>query len=321
MKDKRFIRYCLLACIGVLSASYYPLSMGIRVIADMLKNGVVLKEDYPKYIIPYTPIAVAVILGTVLMPLCIRYLKKRAFLGGVMLSVAAFFAVEWLFERRVVVAAVDRLAELLDWQMYTCFANPNEFGFKTRTALQILTGDYNAAFKLHFYVISIVLIVTVLNVLYGFGQIVKTGDRRRLRSLVLQAVCTFVLLGLCILACFTAFWRTGSIRITFLPTIVLMTLFFILFGMTMGCFTGSFLLGKPKAISVLIPSITASLMTLLMYIGEMILLSNSVYRFGTGFFFEGLPVISLAPFDLLTVLASGAITAILLLKLNKKQYA
>ena len=55
MKNKQFNRYYLLSCIGVLIASYYPLYMGVRVISDMIIDGTVLKENYPKYIIPYTP--------------------------------------------------------------------------------------------------------------------------------------------------------------------------------------------------------------------------------------------------------------------------
>lgn len=58
MKSKRFNRYYLLSCIGVLIVSYYPLSMGVRVITDMIVNGSVMKENYPKYIIPYTRITV-----------------------------------------------------------------------------------------------------------------------------------------------------------------------------------------------------------------------------------------------------------------------
>ena len=44
MKSKQFNRYYLFSCLGVLIASYYPLSMGVRVITDMLANGTVMKE-------------------------------------------------------------------------------------------------------------------------------------------------------------------------------------------------------------------------------------------------------------------------------------
>ena len=90
MTDKRFTRYWLWSCIGVLLASFYPLTMGVRVIVDMLRDGLVYQENYPKYIIPYTPIAVAVILGVALMPLFFKWLKRYALLGGAALSAAVF---------------------------------------------------------------------------------------------------------------------------------------------------------------------------------------------------------------------------------------
>ena len=55
MENRSFRNYWLWACGCVLLASVYPLMMGVRVVADMLIQGSVLKENYPKYIIPYTP--------------------------------------------------------------------------------------------------------------------------------------------------------------------------------------------------------------------------------------------------------------------------
>ena len=57
------MKFYLFSVIGVLLAAIYPLSMGIRVVSDMITSGVVLAENYPKYTIPYTPIAIAVFLG------------------------------------------------------------------------------------------------------------------------------------------------------------------------------------------------------------------------------------------------------------------
>lgn len=102
MKSKSFNRYYLLSCLGVLIASYYPLSMGVRVITDMLMNGTVMKENYPKYIIPYTPISVAIIVGVLLMPLFIRIFKRFAFAGGAVSVTGIFFGLELLFEQKVV---------------------------------------------------------------------------------------------------------------------------------------------------------------------------------------------------------------------------
>ncbi len=324
MKNKNFNRYYLLSCIGVFLASIYPFSMGVRVITDMIADGIVLKENYPKYIIPYTPICIAILIGLLLMPLCMKLLKKYSLIGGSLIAIGIFFIIEILFEQKVVIATLDRVANLGDWQMYMCYQLPGGLGgetittYKIKTPVEILMGDYNPAFKLHFYIISIVLILSILNCLYGFGQMVKTGEKKRLKSLILQSVCSLAFLGLCILACFTSFWRDGNILVSPLSA-TLMTAFFILLGMTAGIFVGSLLLGKVKFVSVLIPSIFSSLMTLLMYIGEMILLHGQLYKFGSGFIFDGIPRIVLSPVDLLVIVASGCITALILRSIYKNE--
>ena len=322
MKNKLFRRYYLFSCLGVLLASYYPLSMGVRVITEMIANGTVAKENYPKYIIPYTPISIAILVGVLLMPLCFWLFRRFSLVGGAAIATGIFFGTELLFEQKVVVSTAETVTILEDWQMFMCYTPPGGWGqtvttYKTKTAVEILMGEYDPAFKLHFYVISVVLIVTVLGCLYGFGQMVKTGDRKRRKALTVQAVCSAAFLGLCILACFTAFWRDGSILVSPLSA-WLMAVFFILLGVTVGVFIGSFLLGKRKFVSVWIPAIVSAAMTLLMYIGEMILLNGHLYLFGTGFLFDSIPGIVLSPIDLLIIAASGGITAFTGTLLNRK---
>lgn len=320
MKSKPFNRYYLFSCLGVLITSYYPLSMGVRVITDMIVTGTVMKENYPKYIIPYTPISIAIIVGVLLMPLLIRFFKKFAFAGSALSATGIFFGLELLFEQKVVVSTAETVATLENWQMSMCYVGPQGWGetvttYKTQTAVDILMGNYNPAFKLHFYVISVLLIVTILNCFYGFAQVIKNGDKRRCKSLVLQSICSVAFLGLCILACFTAFWRDGSIQVSALSA-ALMTVFFVLFGVTAGVFVGSFLLGQRKLLSVWVPAISASVMTLLMYIEEMILLNGHLYSLGSGILFDGLPGIVFAPIDLLVILLSGCLTALVFTLLN-----
>ncbi|MGN0424827.1 MAG: hypothetical protein ACI4FY_05850 [Acetatifactor sp.] len=316
MKNKLFHKFYLLSCIGVLIASFYPLSMGVRVITAMIVDGTVMKENYPKYIIPYTPICIAVLISVLFMPLCLKLFKQFALLGGSAVAMGVFFLLEMLFEQKVVVTTAETVTKLEDWQMFMCYMPPEGWGetvttYKTQTPVDILMGNYNPAFKLHFYIISVVLILSILNCLYGFGQMIKIGGKKRLKPLILQSVCSFAFLGLCILACFTAFWRDGNIQVSFLSA-ALMTVFFILLGVTVGVFVGSFFVGKRKHISVLIPAIVSSVMTLLMYIGEMILLHGHLYSFGKGFIFNSIPKIVLAPVDLLIIVVSGCITALLL---------
>ena len=121
---------------------------------------------------------------------------------------------------------------------------------------------------------------------------------------------------MCIWACFTAFYRTGEITVSPLSA-VLMAVFFALLGITMGVYTGSFTMGKRKLLSLALPTAIAAIVTIAMYIGEMILLSGNLYRFGSGFLFEGLGKLVLAPIDILVILASGGISLLICRLLNK----
>ena len=326
MENKKSRLCWLISLLAVLAASYYPLQMGIRVISDMIANGTVMKENYPKYIIPYTPIAFAVIFGAALMPLFYKLLKRFALVGGAAGSLGVFFASELLFEYKVVVSHVEtvteevteRVAKLADWQMFMCrYIPPEEYAdyeyhtvtqIRRETQVDLLTGEYNPAFKMHFYIISVLLVLTLLNCLYGFYVMAKTGDKHRKKSLIMQSAASIAFLGMCIWACFTAFYRNGDIKVSPLSA-VLMCVFFMLFGITAGIFVASFTLDKKKPLSIVLPSVTAAVTTIMMYIGELILLNGNLYRFGEGFLFYGIPVIVFSPADLIVVILSGAVTA------------
>ncbi len=321
MKNRRFLIFYLLSCIGVIAASYYPLLMGVRTVGEMLQNGAVPMENYPKYIIPYTPIAISLVLGVVMMPIFDRIFKRFSFLGAAVFSTGAFFLLERLMETKILVQtteiAVDTVP-LESWQMSLCYVPPERYQTRTWEAVDVLLGGYSPMFKLHFYIISVVIILSFLNCFYGFGKMLRSGDRGRLKALVVQAAASAAFLGMCIWACFTSFYRTGEIVVS-VRSAVLMAVFFIVFGMTMGAFAGSFTLGRKWQLSVLLPAVIASLVSFVMYIGEMILLSGNLYRFGEGFVFEGIRYIVLAPVDIAITLLSGCFTALIFALLNKIQ--
>lgn len=302
---KSFTRFYLFSLATVAIASAYPLYMGIRVITDMHRFGTVYAESYPKYIIPYTPIALAVIAGAALLPFMFGLAKRFALLCGSAVSLAVFFISELLLESRVIVTTTVTTT-LESWQLFMCYIPPEGFKTRTWTEVDVLMGEYSPAFKIHFYLISVILILSLINCIYGFAKMIKTGDKRRKRALIIQSVASLIFLGLCIFACFTAFFRTGEL--TVLPiSAFLMILFFDVMGLTAGVYAGSFLLGKRKLISCLIPAFIASAVTIIMYIGEMVLLSGNLYRFGNGFLFSGLEGLVLAPVDICVIIISGAV--------------
>lgn len=310
MKNKAFRLFYFLSLFGIFLASLYPLIMGVRVVRDMIVQGTVMGRDYPKYIIPYLPIALSVIAGVAIMPLLFRMVRKYALTVASAVGLGVFFASELVLENWVIVTDTV-MAKLESWQMFMCYVPPEMFETRTWRAIDVLIGEYSPWFKLHFYIIAIVLILTFLNCFYGFGQMIVSGRRERMRHLILQSVASVLFLGLCILACFTAFWRTGEITVSPLSAF-LMCLFFIVFGVTMGLFTASFLTRRPSSAVLSVSAAVSSVVTLIMYIGELILLSGHLYRFGNGFLFDGLGALVLAPIDLIVILLSGGITAVIL---------
>ncbi|MBR0152301.1 MAG: hypothetical protein IJM26_00830 [Lachnospiraceae bacterium] len=300
-------------------ASAYPLCMGIRVLVHMARSGAIPLEEYPKYVIPYTPIALAVITGVLLIPLLQKLTLKRDLLFGTLISVAVFYVAERIMETRVLVQTQE-LIPLESWQMSLCYVPPEQYETRTWEAVDVLLGGYSPAFKIHFYLISVVIIVSLLNCFYGFAKMIRSGDPRRKKALVTQTVTALIFLGMCIWACLTAFYRTGELTVSPLSA-VLMAVFFALLGITMGVFAGSFSLGKKKLLSEALPAAIAVLVTVCMYIGEMILLNGNLYRFGRGFLFEGLGKLVLAPADLLVIITSGAVTWLICRLLNKSAQA
>ena len=76
-----------------------------------------------------------------------------------------FFVSELLLERMVTVTrTVTGIAvlDLEDWQMFMCYISPTSYEERTWTEVDVLMGEYSPAFKLHFYMISFVLIISFL---------------------------------------------------------------------------------------------------------------------------------------------------------------
>ncbi len=319
--SKELRRCWLISLAAVLILSVYPLMMGIRVLTDVLRHGVVMSWNYPKYVIPYTPVSLAVIAGTAVMPALVLRLK-RPLLTAAGLALAVFFAAELLLERVLVQGYLT--SSLESWQMYMCyqpFTTAVEATGALRmpealTEVEILMGEYDPSFKLHFYMISIVLILGVLSGCYGFGRAAHSGNWSRLRMLIVQMAATGAFLALCVLACFTAFFRDGSLMVSPLSA-ALMAVFFVLLGVTAGLIVGNALQERKATLAGRVSAVVASAVTMLMYLGEMTLLNGNLYRFGRGMLFEGMGALVLAPVDVATILLAGGVCGLLLRVLQR----
>ena len=296
-------KFYLLSLTGMVAASAYPIYMGIVTIKDYIRNGSIDVADYQKYIIPYTPICIALITSIALAPVIARLFKRYSLFAASIFGTGMFFAGEIFFENMIVMDGMTK-ANIESWQMFSCLATPEVL----RSVGNPLVKEYSPAFKIHFYIIAVVIILAVLNVVYGFLKMILENHFTRKKPLIAQAVSAAIFIGLCILACFTAFFRNGTIRVSSLSA-TLMSLFFIAFGVTAGVFVGSFFFGrKMRRLALLVPAGVSILTTIVMYIGELILTSGVLFKFGNGVVFEPIGALPFAAVDLLVICLSGGMT-------------
>lgn len=300
----------------VLAASAYPLYMGTKILISFFTNGSVQAAEYPKYVIPYAPLCSAVLLVTLIFPLLYRVFKRHSLWVGSLLGAGTFAAGElWLEQVKVVTGTYGMEAHypVSAWQYSMCVATPEVL----QSIGKPVYAAGNPAFKVHFYLIALVIILTVIGLVYGFTHMFREGDPAKKKPLVTQTVCVAVFIGLCVLACFTAFYRNGTLQIS--PLSALLTAgFFVVFGVTSGVYFGCVFFGKRKLLSVALPSIAALLTTAAMYIGELVLMGGELFSFGNGWFFEPLSHIPFAPCDFLVMLLPGLLTGLILALLGRK---
>ena len=292
---------------AVLLTSAYPIYMGSVMLSAYIQNGGIDVADYPKYIIPYTPICIALIICTALLPLVLKLFKKFALpvLSG--FGALLFFVSETGFEKIAVFTDYSTKTDIETWQLFACVVTTQV----RQSIWDSLSIRYNSSFKIHFYAISLLIILAVIGVIYGFYKMAHTQNYEKKKPLIVQLVSVAVFIGLCILACFTAFFRTGDINLS--PVSAILTiLFFLIFGITAGVYTGTWFYGKRKMLSAIIPSDVAVIVTLIMYIGEMVMMDGNLYRLGSGFLFDRLGLIPFAIADILAILLSGMNTYLIL---------
>lgn len=313
--EKQYFRFYILSILVILLGAAYPVYMGAVTLAAWFKQGHIASADYPKYIIPYAPISIALIIVVILMPVIYRLFKKHTLLASSILGTAVFVLTELGFEKIPVIENYTSIKLPLEsWQYSLCVATPEVL----RSIGKPVYAENNPAFKLHFYFIALIIILAVINVVWGFTKMIREQDFAKKRPLIAQLVCVTVFLGLCILACFTAFYRNGTLTIPSLSA-VLMSIFFVVFGVTSGTYLGSILYGRKKLLSGVVPSLAASATTIMMYVGELILMDGKLFIFGKGALFRPLGGTSFALTDFIIILLSGVITYFLMKLLNYKE--
>jgi hypothetical protein len=311
MTYKKFYALSLLV---LLLASVYPLYMGGSVLWHSLRTGFVDAAAYPKYVIPYAPMCIAVLITVALLPLFFKACGRLTLPTASFVGATLFLAIERVFEKIVVFEGVTEItkqtmqsvevtipvvADIETWQLLGCVTPPTAppqarqlISIPTTVTEQVATlAPYSPAFKLHFYLISLVIVLAVINVVYGLLHMVRTNDFSKKVPLITQLVTIVIFTNLCIWAGFTAFYRTGSLNLSVLSA-GLMSIFFITFGIVAGVYFGCLFYGKRPLLAVVFPSVVSAFFVLTMYGGELVLTGGKLFKFGTSFLFQpclGLP--------------------------------
>ena len=337
--------FLTLAVLAVLSA--YPLINGVRIAYIHFNEGVIAPTQYAQYVVPYTAICVSLLFFTAIQPLFFTAtikrkmpgrwndkLKRFSFFVSMIMAFGVFFVVERFFESiqigtdgmalidvpsltpvtpEAVIPQITPIApDTADlWQAVSCVASPDLLELPLTYEFE---GDpiyvpQDNTYKIHYYLISLVLITMVCGLIYGIFKMRRAGDAglSKRKPLFMQGVSTVVLVALCVFANTTAFFRQAAPIQTPLASF-LTGLFFVILGAAVGVYAGSFLLKKGRMAGIVVPVLLSLFITVLMYVGEAAMMQGNLYRFGIGRFFEGLPGVALAPVDILIIVLSGVAT-------------
>ncbi|MCL1828809.1 MAG: hypothetical protein FWG32_04850 [Oscillospiraceae bacterium] len=324
LKNKQFY-FLSLAALAVLSA--YPLINGARMAYFHLTSGALEPEQYVKYVVPYAAICVSVLFFAALQPLLSK-LKRLAITAGTGIAYGVFFTAERFFEtmriRTVGMTLIDAASLVPDdavakaatadiWQAALCIVSPvmreQSLTYASKDHFFYVAG--NTAYKIHYYLISLILITMVCGLIFGIAEMIRSGDISQKKPLFLRGVSAAALVALCVFANTTAFFRRAAPIQTPLAS-ALTALFFVALGAAAGIYAGSFLLRKGRFLGMGLPVSLSLGASVLMYVGEAAMMGGNLYRFGTGPFFREIPGIVAAPADILVILLSGGLTLLLL---------
>ncbi len=316
--DQAFKRFYFgtLAILLVLSA--YPLINGIRIMFLYLVNGVIEIDQYVRYVIPYAAMCFALLVFAALQPVWPKIFKKSTLALSTAVTLLLFVLAEVFFENMKIntngltpIKGFHPAPRVDMWQAFSCFISPDAVRAMRRQAQVQQDGFYYVAgdstYKIHYYLVCFVIILILCGLIYGLGKMVRDKNKAAGIPLALQGASAAILVGLCIFANMTGFFRDTS-PVQNLTASILTCLFFIVLGAAAGIYAGSFLLRKSKPLALGLPALLSGAVCVLMYVGEAAMMEGNLYRFGTGWFFTGISGISLAAVDLLVILLAAAVT-------------
>ena len=183
MKAKQPLRFYLLTLGILLALSAYPLMMGLKIVLLYWRNGSIAPEEYARYAIPYTAISLSILITAALYPLLMR-LKQWSALAATVLALGLFVGVELYMEGIVINSPLIQKAVTV--QLMSCVYTPR--------AVVSFQGVYDDTYKIHYFLVSFVMVALVVNVVYGYGRLFS-GQAVRKPALAMQTAAAALFVG------------------------------------------------------------------------------------------------------------------------------
>jgi len=216
-------------------------------------------------VIPFAAVSAAVLIGFLLLPMLRKmYVAKRGIISSV-IAVCIFFA-------------LSLYAEMISARLDVIFIVMTSRMRRSVEGIAAL-ADYMTipwTVRLHYYIFSIVLILALLNFLYGLADALYRGEKLSKKAIALQggAVACYAL----------AYFFVRAMQFKDYDTLLLTSssvlnaaVCFILAGIAVGLYSGSF--SKFAGLGKFISSILSSATVVALYAAEYAMLQGNLYSY------------------------------------------
>jgi hypothetical protein len=297
--EKSVKRFYWTVMLFLLIISAYPIGAGIRIIVLHFRNGSIQPDDYAQLVIPYAAVCSSILITIMLYPLLSK-LRRYSVLAASILGLGLFAGMEWYMEGLTINAPMAYSA--FQWQLIQ--------NISITDAILAFHKLYDNTYRIHYLLISLLLILLVTGIVYTYEKVVSSKDQARRNILYLQIFLTVLFVALCVVSNITYIFGETDDYLTPYSSVFTRS-FFVLAGLASGVYLAGLLIEKNRLVSIIAPAAAACLITAAMYFGEYKILDGVLYRFGYANLFQHTPVSVVTPANILIILLSGLLTVLL----------
>ena len=215
------------------------------------------------FIIPFMAVSASILLGFLLLPFLKNISLCKSHIIILLFSTTAFSGLSLLTERIVSLNEINILLRSRRMPL------PGE--------VEGLMAGIPVAIRIHYYIFSIILIISVLSWLYNFAQTRYANGRHGKRFLVIQAVAT-ICYALAYFFVRVVQYENFAIRHITWGSVINAAVCFMLAAFFMGLFSSSFLKSK------IIPPLVSVLTGVLLYAAQYFMLDGQFYLYSESIF-------------------------------------